>query len=101
MDKETLIEILNKKFVRLAFIKKDGTKREMFCTRYIKTLQDNPKRYDYVEPTGKGLSYDITKTDYIVVWDIEKCGWRTINAATTEIISSDYVDLFEEIKKIL
>lgn len=101
MNKEELIDILNNNFVRLTFIKKDGTKREMFCTRDIKLLQENHKRYKYVEPSGKGLSYDISKTDYIIVWDVENKGWRTINAATTEIICSDYVDFFEEVRKIL
>lgn len=67
MTKENLLNLLRVKEVLVSFIKNDGTRREMFCT-----LKPD------VIPEVHGSSGQKNE-NHIVVYDLEKQGWRTLN----------------------
>jgi hypothetical protein len=61
----------NGKIFSVQFTKKDGTVRDMVCRlgveKYLK---------------GGELSYDIDQTPYVIVYDMQAKGYRTINTDT-------------------
>lgn len=69
MNKEHLLKILrNSLSTKVKFIKKDGSVRIMDCTLHPDVL-----------PTINGSSYYENDSEYVVVWDNEKDGWRMVN----------------------
>lgn len=72
LDATTLKAILQEKSQRVVFEKADGTLRVMHCTTNPKIVPwpDNP-----VEATGSVQKEK--DPNLIVVWDLEKEGWRS------------------------
>lgn len=94
IKKQHLQKLLRNNVVALSFIKKTtGFRRQMLCTINRQFLRDFAEILGYTEPTYRK---DTTGTNYIIVWDLEKENWRTVNAATTRIIDimsfDDYLD---------
>ena len=84
IKKQHLQKLLRNNVVALSFVKKTtGTRRNMICTINRKFLRDNAYVLGFVEPT---LRKDTTGTPYIIVWDLENEGWRTVNSTSTRII---------------
>lgn len=84
IKKQHLQKLLRNNVVALSFVKKTtGYRRDMICTINRQFLRDNAYILGYSEPSGRK---DMTGTNYIIVWDLENEGWRTLNAATTRII---------------
>lgn len=97
IKKQHLQKLLRDNVVALSFVKKStGFRRQMLCTINRQFLRDYAEILGYVEPKGRK---DMTGTNYIIVWDLEKENWRTINAATTRIIDimsfDDYLSFVE------
>jgi hypothetical protein len=59
-----LKELLRNNTVRVSFIKRDGSHRDMLCTLQSDLIQDN--------------TYSIRREpeDRVTVWDLEKQAWR-------------------------
>lgn len=93
--KNQLIVLVKTNVLRLKYTKRDGTTRYMWCTASRKILDtyEAADLYDFIKPTGK-LPYDISQTDNIVVWDLEKCAWRTVNATRAQISIAIPDDIF-------
>lgn len=72
MDKESIISLLTTNVCLISFNKKNGIKREMVCTRMPSKLP--PKK----EPSESGSSSPKPE-NIIVVWDLEKDGWRSFD----------------------
>lgn len=68
MTKKELLQLLRTKEVLVSFIKKDGTKRDMFCT-----LKPD------VIPVIAGSTREQKYEHLITVFDLEKQDWRMIN----------------------
>lgn len=84
IKKQHLQKLLRDNVVALSFIKKTtGFRRQIICTINRQFLRDYAEILGFVEPTYKK---DMRGTNYIIVWDLEKEDWRTVNAATTRII---------------
>ena len=71
MNKEDLLNLLQTKEVQISFVKKDGSTRKMFCTLKPEII-----------PEVNGTSGSQKNENHIVVYDIEKEGWRTLNLET-------------------
>lgn len=86
VQKYQLKQLLQSNVMRLKYTKRDGTTRFMWCTasRNILDTYEAANLYKFIKPTGK-LPYDIDETDNIIVWDLEKCAWRTVNATRARI----------------
>ena len=86
MDKTTLNDILLNNVVRITYIKKNGETRPMLCTKSKLILNsfEGQTVLGYRKPKGAPI-YDIAATDNIIVWDIEKKDFRTIQAARVTI----------------
>lgn len=93
MDKSTLTDILLKNVVKLTYIKKNGELRPMFCTKSKLVLNsfEGQTILGFKKPSG-GPSYEIALTDNIIVWDLEKRAFRTIQAervTVDEVVPED------------
>lgn len=71
MEKQTMISQLNSGIYDLEFTKLDGAIRKMIATRNMSYIPE-----DY-HPTGVGGT-DKVDAQYIAVFDLEACGWRTV-----------------------
>ena len=71
MNKENLLNLLREKELTISFVKKDGTTRKMFCTLKPEVI-----------PEVNGTSGSQKNENHIVVYDLEKNGWRTLNLET-------------------
>lgn len=77
-----LIDVLDTEAVDLTFIKKNGKKRKMICTRNFPLLSSCPEEFNYIPPKG---NYAPDLGDHRVrVWDLEKDDWRVIDLATVQ-----------------
>lgn len=70
IEKNTLIEQLASREVKVTFTKKDGTERVMLCTRSNTLIPPDH------HPKGE---VEIEASDNIRVFDLEKQGWRSFN----------------------
>lgn len=75
ISKRALVAALEKGIVRLQFLKADGKPREMRCTLNDKYLPDRPA------PARKRKDEDL-----VVVWDLEKRGWRSFRYSSLETL---------------
>jgi len=71
MDKVMAIPYDDGRIFSVLFVKKDGTARKMTCRRGVKK-----------GVTGKGLAYKPSERALLPVYDMEKKGFRMINAKT-------------------
>lgn len=86
MEKALLNDILLKNVVRLTYIKKNGEHRPMYCTKSQLILNsfEGQTVLGFRKPKGEP-HYDINATDNLIVWDLEKKDFRTIQAARVTI----------------
>lgn len=72
--------------VSLSFIKKDGSRRDMTCTKSYALLSSFEGRtfLKYQEPRGGPRTLP---SNLLVVWDIDAQGFRTVNCETANITS--------------
>lgn len=86
MDKTDLNNLLLNNIVQLTYVKKSGELRPMYCTKSKMVLNsfEGQTVLGYRKPTGAPL-YDIAATDNIIVWDLEKKAFRTIQAARVTV----------------
>lgn len=68
LDRESLLAELKSKIICVVFEKKDGSLREMKCTRNLELAPEAPVPQD---PNSD------TNTDIIRVYDVEAEGWRS------------------------
>lgn len=69
--------------LRVSFIKKDGSKRIMYCTLNLELIP-----LDLHTGGSKAKEYD----HLLTVYDVEEDGWRTINFnGTVEVLEDDHV----------
>lgn len=68
ITKPELIKLLNKKVLKIAFTKKDGTERLMKCT----LLEDIVPKYEKKTERVKKINENI-----LSVWDVEKDEFRS------------------------
>lgn len=73
---EQLKKMVGKKIFTVKFTKKDGTKRIMNCRLGVKK-----------HLKGGKLGYNPSELNYLIVYDLVKKGYRTINVNTLEEIS--------------
>lgn len=75
-----LKELVGNKIFSVVFEKKDGTLREMVCRLGVKK-----------HLKGGEVSYDPEERNYLVVFDMQSEGYRTININTLKKIKLDGV----------
>lgn len=75
MSPEDFRAINGNKIFTVVFIKKDGTERKMRAMLGVK-----------VHLKGGELSYDPSEKNYLIVWDLDKKGYRTVNFNTIRSI---------------
>lgn len=85
MTPKEIEKTLNKYAMRIVFIKKDGSERNMLCSRDFKTINKYAEEFGYTPPQNPGSRP--LPANLLRVWDLEKSGWRTINFDT--IISAE------------
>lgn len=95
MNPETLDSILLSNVVDLKFIKKDGSTRNMTCTKSFDLLSSFEGRtfLKYQEPKGNPRNLPLNQ---LTVWDIDSIGFRTVNCESVEILSIIPVENFRE-----
>lgn len=79
MEKESLIKSLSEGVAKVTFLKKDGTYREMVCTRNpsLISAEHQPKNEKEIKENE----------DCIKVFDIEKQGWRSFNFSSVKEVN--------------
>lgn len=93
--KARLTTLLKTNVIKFLYTKKDGEKRILWGTacRDILDTDAAADLYKFVKPTGQ-LPYDITKTNNIIVWDLEKDAWRTVNCLRAKVLVAIPADVF-------
>jgi hypothetical protein len=75
---DTFIEQSNGKFITVVFVKKDGSKRIMNCrlgvTKHL-----------------KGGECTVNRDQYVIVYDMQSKGYRSINRDTIESVTCEGV----------
>lgn len=79
MTKEELVENLKDGEVVVTFKKKDGTERIMRCTKSFDSIPEEKRPKTTNEVVEKSTT---TNTDLIMVWDLDKEGWRSFDYKT-------------------
>lgn len=79
MTKEELVENLKDGEVVVTFKKKDGTERIMRCTKSFDSIPEEKRPKTTNEVAEKPTT---TNTDLIMVWDLDKEGWRSFDYKT-------------------
>ena len=92
---ETLDSMLLANVVDLSFIKKDGSTRNMTCTKSYELLSSFEGRsfLKYQEPNGNPRNLP---PGMLTVWDIDSQGFRTVNCETVDILSVIPVENFRK-----
>lgn len=95
MNPETLNSILLANVVDLKFIKKDGSTRNMTCTKSFDLLSSFEGRtfLKYQEPKGNPRNLP---PNQLTVWDIDSIGFRAVNCESVEILSIIPIENFRE-----
>ena len=75
MTKEELVESLKQGEVVVTFKKKDGTERVMRCTKSF----DNIPIEKHPKVNEETTKQPAANADLIMVWDLEKEGWRSFD----------------------
>lgn len=80
MTKEELVENLKAGEVVVSFKKKDGTDRVMKCTKSFQIIPEDkhPKTEKEINPK-LDENGNIVVSDLIMVWDLDKEGWRSFD----------------------
>lgn len=80
MTKEELVENLKQGEVVVTFKKKDGTDRVMKCTKSFQIIPEDkhPKTEKEINPK-LDENGNIIVSDLIMVWDLDKEGWRSFD----------------------
>jgi hypothetical protein len=78
MELKEVINLMGEKIFTITFVKKDGSVRVMNARRGVKK-----------GVKGVGMSYDPTKKDLVVVFDMQKGEFRMVNAKTVLEIKAD------------
>ena len=81
VDKDVLTNIIRKNITTVTFTKVNGEDRVMKCTLDPKYL---PKIDGVVEESGRPENPNV-----VVVWDIEKEGWRSFRLDSVQIVQWD------------
>ena len=86
MNKGILQSQLLENVVQLTYIKKNGERREMTCTKSNMILNsfEGQTILGFNPPTSPP-KYNIDATDNLIVWDLEAKDYRTITAARTVV----------------
>lgn len=66
--RQWLISLLKEREVKVTFIKKDGSERNMLCTLMEGTIIPYEKKSDTVK---------VRSNESLSVWDVEQQGWRS------------------------
>ena len=82
MLKSALNELLLKNVVTLQYQKKDGSVREVFCTKSPELLLsfEGKTLLGFWQPKN-GPRYNIDATDNLLVWDLDNRDYRTLTAS--------------------
>ena len=76
MTKEELVESLKEGEVVVTFKKKDGSERVMRCTKSFDSIPEDK----HPKTTSDSIDKPSTSnTDLIMVWDLDKEGWRSFD----------------------
>ena len=76
MTKEELVENLKEGEVIVTFKKKDGTERVMRCTKSFDSIPEEKRPKTTSDVIDKPST---TNTDLLMVWDLDKEGWRSFD----------------------
>lgn len=81
--------------VDLSFVKKDGSTRNMTCTKSYELLSSFEGRtfLKYQEPRGNPRNLPL---NLLTVWDIDLQGFRTVNCESVDILSIIPVENFRK-----
>ena len=95
MSPSILDSMLLSNVLDLTFIKKDGSTRNMTCTKSYELLSSFEGRtiLNYQEPKGNPRNLPM---GMLTVWDIDSQGFRTINCETVDILSVIPVENFRK-----
>lgn len=86
MNKGLLQSQLLENVVQLTYIKKNGERREMTCTKSDMILNSfEGQTVLGFNPPKSPPRYNIDATDNLIVWDLEAKDYRTITAARTVV----------------
>jgi hypothetical protein len=80
MTKEQLLENLKQGEVVVTFKKKDGTERVMRCTKSFDVIPEEKHPKASNEPITD--TPKPSNTDLLMVWDMDKEGWRSFDYKT-------------------
>lgn len=87
MTSAELDKLLLENVVYLKFIKKDGTARNMLCTKsYL--LLSSPEGINKLgyRPPSHGARYDTISHNNSIVWDIDKKDYRTVSCDNITVL---------------
>ena len=70
IDYHELRNLLRENVLKILFLKKDGTEREMYCTLMPETIKNTFSE--------KNKNEAVAQTRTIAVFDTEKQGWRSM-----------------------
>lgn len=81
MNKSLLQSQLLDNVVQLTYVKKNGERREMTCTKSDRILNSfEGQTILGFTPPKSSPKYNIDATDNLIVWDLDKQAYRTIAA---------------------
>ena len=82
MNREEIVKILSENKAVVTFTKKDGTVRDMLCTRNFDTIP--------VEAQPKGGTQRQENLEVVTAYDLEKSAWRSFRIdAVTNVVASE------------
>jgi len=76
MTKDELVENLKEGEVVVTFKKKDGTERIMRCTKSVDSIPEEKRPKTTNDLVEKSTPSNL---DLIMVWDLDKEGWRSFD----------------------
>lgn len=86
MTKGLLQTQLLENVVRLTYVKKNGERREMTCTKSDMILNSfEGQTILGFTPPKSPPKYNVDATDNLIVWDLDKRDYRTIKAANVTV----------------
>jgi hypothetical protein len=84
MNREDIVKMLSEDVAIVTFTKKDGTVRDMVCTRKIDRIP--------VDAQPKGGTQRQENLEVVTAYDLEKAAWRSFRVdAVTEVKPSGAV----------
>jgi uncharacterized protein YjdB len=84
MNRDDIVKVLSEGQANVTFTKKDGSVREMLCTRNMNEIP--------VESQPKGGSERKENLEVITAYDLDKSGWRSFRVdAVIDVKSSGAV----------